>query len=359
MYKIYANNHLIHALNLAPNKLVVSNPRLTEQVNTAASLDFTIAEDNPHYTDASLHNYVEIFEDNKRIFYGRIINTNRDFFRRKSAHCEDCIAFLNDIIIPPYTFNGTVKEYFAYLINWYNALCSKERELRVGECDIEDNINRASSVYPTIWEEINEKIIKKFDGFLTPRYEIENGVNVVYLDYLRELPIGSQKIRFGQNLIDLNDYLDGAEAYSVLVPLGEVINDKTYERLTVANANGGDITLTNQDLLEKLGYIYKKKEWDDVTLDVNLLRKGKEELQKAVIQTQTITISAVDLHLIDVATEALRTGHQYKVISQPHGLNEFFVLSKSTINLNNPDMSVYTFGKTKKTLTGGLTEWQQ
>lgn len=363
MYKIYANGQLIHSENLATSKLVVFFPRLSMEVNKAASLEFVIPDDNPRYSIVKpLSTEIKVYDGNTRIFWGRVTKTTRDFYRRKTVHCESELAFLNDVVVRPYTHEGSVENYFKAMLNQYNAIASSSRQLRIGNCTVVDSndlIVRENNTYPTVWQEINGKLLGKLGGYLIPRYEIENGVEVTYLDYLASAGgQGDQVIRFGKNLLDLEDYIDGTQTYSIIVPLGHVVDTGTSTRLTIKDVNSGNDYITNNSAASLFGKIEKAIQWDDVTEASNLLTKGNQELSRGINFSQTFTISAVDLHLLDVNVDALKLGYNYRVVSAPHGLlnsqnNNTFMLSKCDINLSNPDQSTYVFGKTKTTLTGG------
>lgn len=62
------------------------------------------------------------------------------------------------------------------------------------------------------------------------------------------------------------------------------------------------------------------QQWDDVTIASNLLTKGNETLKAGIEMAVSLTMKAVDMHLLDVDTERIKLGDYVRVISLPHGL---------------------------------------
>lgn len=75
-----------------------------------------------------------------------------------------------------------------------------------------------------------------------------------------------------------------------------------------------------------------------------LLEMAKKNLQKRLEETITITISAVDLHLLDVNAESFHVGNKVRVVSPPHGIDAEYTCTAILLDLVNPDQSEYTFG---------------
>ncbi len=315
-------------------------------------MKFTVPPDHPYYNDViPLSGDVETYEDSDLLFSGRIIDVTRDFNNRKAVVCEGNLARLNDVILRPYEYTGTVSGYVTFLINQYNAVSDWPISVgTVNVTDSNDNIVRANSDYPTVWAEIKNKLLGLLGGYVSLRRD--NGV--WYFDYTAAPGgNGDQVVRFGVNLIDLSDYLSGEDTFTRIVPLGAVVDQNTGERLTIKSVNTGKDYLEDSTTVQQYGRIERVVEWDDVTIASNLKTKAQAALDAATSQTQTITISAVDLHLLGYNEASFRVGDIYRVKSSPHGISASFPLVKAQINIQDPSSSVYTFGRTQKTLTGG------
>ena len=99
------------------------------------------------------------------------------------------------------------------------------------------------------------------------------------------------------------------------------------------------------------GVIEKTVEFEDVTVAENLLKKGQEKLQEYINSTVSIELSAADLHNLDVNIEAFRIGDNVRVISKPHGLDRYFLLSKLSLALDSVSGCSMALGATFKTFT--------
>lgn len=362
MYLIQVNGRALYSPSLVPAGYVAYNIVLSQELNEASSLEFTIPDTNPEYAAVkALQGFVTVYDGSELIFKGRVTNTRRDFYRQKEVHCESELAYLNDVVLRPYTFDGTVAAYFAYLVGQYNDRATASRQFAVGNVTVTDRNNRilrSNTQYPTIWAEIKEKLLDNLGGYISVRYANDTA----YLDYtVSSGSTGDQVIRFGQNLIDLDDYVDGEETYTNIIPLGaeteETWPDGTKKRLTVASVNSGNDYISST-ATATYGVIERVEDWEDVTVASNLKTKGTARLGEHDKAIQSISISAIDLHLLDVATERLKLGNTYHVVSPPHGFyadsaDGLFPLTRIELNLTNPDQSVYTFGKARRTLTGG------
>lgn len=107
------------------------------------------------------------------------------------------------------------------------------------------------------------------------------------------------------------------------------------------------------------GVMEKKVEFEDVTLAENLLKKGKDCLQDVINATVSIELSTADLHNLDVDIEAFRIGDNVRVISKPHGLDRYFLLSKLHLTLDKASSCTMTLGATFKTFTQNQIESQK
>lgn len=99
------------------------------------------------------------------------------------------------------------------------------------------------------------------------------------------------------------------------------------------------------------GWIWDTVEYNDVTLPENLLRKGKEYLSSVINTSITIELSAVDLHHLNCNIEKFKKGDLVRVISIPHKLDRYFLVSKLSLSLDDPKQSKLTLGQTFETLT--------
>ena len=177
---------------------------------------------------------------------------------------------------------------------------------------------------------------------------------VRYLDYLAEYPdTCSQVIQFGSNMIDFTKQWDSTEFATVIVPLGNRLDDSPIEALdaylTVESVNNGSMYVKSDEAFAAYGWIEKVVTWNDVSDPVVLLEKAKAYLRDLQFDNMELELSALDLHYLDVSIEAVKLLDEIRVISRPHGLDRMFPVTKLEIPLDNPDQTQFKLGTTVKT----------
>ena len=104
-------------------------------------------------------------------------------------------------------------------------------------------------------------------------------------------------------------------------------------------------------MLFRSGRIVGTKTWEDVTVPANLKAKGQEYLSNARNLSATIELTAIDLHLVDVDIDRIRLGDMIRVVSPPHKLDKYMMVSKREYNLVNPEEDKIVLGDTIAALT--------
>ena len=193
-------------------------------------------------------------------------------------------------------------------------------------------------------------LVEQYGGHL--RVRKVNGVR--YLDYLAEYPdTCSQVIQFGSNLIDFTRKWDSTEFATVIVPLGNRLDDSPIEALdaylTVESVNQGSMYVQSNEAVAAYGWIEKTVTWDEVSDPAVLLEKAKTYLTDLQFDNLELELSALDLHYLDVNTEAVKLLDEIRVISRPHGLDRMFPVKKLEIPLDNPEQTQFTLGDSLKT----------
>lgn len=352
MYEIIADNMLLYSPKIESQGYIVTDPILTKEVNRAGSLEFSMPPNHPFYGKlVKLRTIVRVLQNGVEIWRGRVLSTEKNFYLMQKIVCEGELAFLNDTLVPPYDYsNGiTLGNYFTFLVNSYTNRCAPARMIRPGIVTNASSgtiINDYSESYTITLSELTNKLIDTAGGYLKIRRE--NGV--AYLDYLDILSDRcDQVIEFGSNLIDLTEFIDASEVYSILLPLGKQDDDGNY--LTISSVNGGSRYLINQAAANTFGPIVRTAEFSDIDNPSTLLAEGQKLLSKAVEAATTITVKAVDLYLLGAEVGSLDAGSIVRVKSVPHGIDADFLCSKVEINMESPDQSTYTFGLASGSLT--------
>lgn len=359
MYRIYSGNELIYAPQILDGNRFVDAPILTMEINRSSVLEFELPPESYGYDRVDLlKSIIKVYDGEERLFRGRCLHSDTLMSNSKKMYCEGELSFLNDSVVMAYAFEGKVKNLFIKLVNDHNAQVGAEKRFAVGNItvdDKEDTIKCESTTYPTTLEEMQKQLIDEVGGYIIPRYEIENGVEVEYLDYLQDASIeNGQDIAFGKNLTDISQRNDGEDVFTVLIPLGASTGKKSgvERRVNIKSVNDNKVFLRNEDAVAEFGVIYKAVIWDKVKDPAELKRRGQKYLDSGANDSVEISLSAIDLHLLDPNIDAIRLGEKNLIYSSPHGFNSRLACSKITLDLENPERSQYSFGKVGKTLTG-------
>lgn len=338
MYTIYADDSLLYLPG--DEALSALSPVLETQCNAAGTLTFVLLPEHPLYNALhKLRTRIRVMQDDEIIWRGRVLETETDFYRQKVVTCEGELTYLVDSVLHPYKladYDGTAAGLFRLYLTRHNEAVSEAQQFQIGDVDIETLSSVENTGYGNTWDEISANLIDVHGGFLRIRYDGD----VRYLDWTKESGTScGQVIRFGENLLDLSEYVSASEVVTCLIPYA----GQSDSKITIASVNGGKDYIEDAAGIALYGRIWGVTEFD--TKDAaKLLEMAKENLQKRLKETITITISAVDLHLLDVDAESFHVGDKVRVVSPPHGIDAEYTCTAISLDLVNPDQSEYTFG---------------
>ena len=351
MYRVYCNNSPLY--DLRDEDLVLISPIVKIGENTAGSFEFSILPKHPHYEEVNeLTSVITAYDGDEEIFCGRVVEITKDLYNRKKVICEGELAYFNDSIQRPARYQGlTVRGYLETLVNIHNQQVKNQgidKTFKVGAVTVQD---KNDYIYKyTNWEStlevIKTDLLKTYGGYL--RIRKENGVR--YLDYLADYPnTNTQVIEFGSNLLDFTHDMVASDIVTAVIPLGARLEDVTEVEgldayLTIKDVNGGVDYVYSQEAVKSYGWIFKTVKWDDIHVADNLLKKGKEYLTDIQFAQITLTVSAVDLHMLHVDMERIKVLDEIRVTSSPNGLDRFFPVSEMTIYLDKPSNNKLTLG---------------
>ena len=330
----------------------VLNPKLVLEDNGAGSLSMKLPPMNVGYASIiRMITDISVQKDGEEIWAGRVLSENKDFWNNRDLYCEGEMAFFNDSSQPPAEYNGlSVRAYLERLIAVHNSKVTPNRRFTLGAVTV---VDKNFPTYYTNYEKtmaILNALVEQYGGHL--RVRKVNGVR--YLDYLAEYPdTCSQVIQFGSNLIDFTRKWDSTEFATVIIPLGNRLEDSPIEALdaylTVESVNQGSMYVQSNEAVAAYGWIEKTVTWDEVSDPAVLLEKAKTYLTDLQFDNLELELSALDLHYLDVNTEAVKLLDEIRVISRPHGLDRMFPVKKLEIPLDNPEQTQFTLGDSVKT----------
>ena len=358
MYRILCDSYVIYDPRL-PN-LFVFEPGLTQKKNEPGELTFTIPKEHPHYgVLEKLKSRIKVYRDDTLIWVGRAIEDEGDLFENRKVVAEGTLAFLLDSILRPFAMDGTATEVWAYILTQHNAQVNANQQLGIGNCDIAGSVSIATKDYLSAWQILKTSLLDPLGGYLIVRFdENENPI----LDYLTDVPdTSTQRIEFGENLIELVLSKNASETYTACIPLGAALRDIDPEsesdaRLTISSVNDGQDYLIDSALAAEYGVIFAptgSTTWDEIT-DANILmNRGRDWLSGTGARfKQTIKLSAVDLHNADANVEFFHFLDKVVVSCGTLCPEEMYVLSELTIPLNNPASTGIVLGDSRPSLIG-------
>lgn len=352
MYSIYADGACIYSDVFAVDSMKVINPKLTLEDNGAGFLVVTLPPHNAGYASiVRMVTDISVQKDGEEIWAGRVLSESEDFYRNRILYCEGELAYFNDSTQLPAEYSGmSVRGYLERLIAVHNSKVAANRRFTLGAVTVVDKN------FPTYYTNhdktmaVFNALVEQYGGHL--RVRKVNGVR--YLDYLAEYPdTCSQVIQFGSNIIDFTKQWDSTEFATVIVPLGNRLEDSPIEALdaylTVESVNHGSMYVQSNEAVAVYGWIEKAVTWDDVSDPAVLLEKAKAYLSDIQFDNMELELSALDLHYLDVDVEAVKLLDEIRVISRPHGLDRMFPVTKLEIPLDSPEQTQFKLGTTVKT----------
>lgn len=355
MYKIYVDGSLFCSSEI--EDLAIINPEIDQEINKAGTFTFTLPPTHPNYDMIQKRtSLIDVYrdEESEPLFEGVCIESTVDFYKQKKLVCEGELTFLNDSKLRPQKYQDkTVRQLLESYISQHNSLVESKKHFTVGQVTVSDSNNSiyCFTNYQSTMQEIKEDLVDDYGGFLRCRHV--SGVR--YLDYLASSPrTSNQIIRLGENLLDLSQNIDTEDIATVIIPLGQTLDTSSIEgleeRLTIKTAAadsehpaGADYVYSST-AVSNFGWIEKVVTWDDVTTVAALLAKGKAYLSDIQFENLVITAKAIDLGLTSAEFNKFKLLDSIRVVSVPHGLDRYFLLSKLQIHLNNPENDTITLG---------------
>ena len=374
MYRITYGQYILYDPRGANeiDNLVVLDPVIPLTVTGSGVAEFTLLPTHPHLANIrKLRGIVEVTENDEVIYRGRVVGNTKNFDLSHRISVEGITSCLNDSIIEPYNFPGdfvddpeyqaaaesgnVVDYYFRWLLGQHNGQVSDEQKILPGNVTVEDPnnyISRSKEEPAVVADLIKALPESSLGGYLMVRYEADG----TYLDYVADLPLtNAQPVEFGQNLLDLIAEYDATETCTAVRPVGK-------DGLDISLEQDGDV---DDDIVKAGNIVYSKSgrqtygqitklvQFADTTAAKNLVSSAAKWLRSNGLgENESITCTAVDLHLVDSDVASLRVGRHTLVSSLPHGFENQFPLLEMSLDIINPQNTSITMGRTRRTFTG-------
>lgn len=148
-YKVYAGVQTdvdtwktkvcIHDISDITDTKKLINPTLTREVGKAGSLEFTLPLGNvAHSALQKLITVVEVQQDGKQIWQGRVMDHDQDFLVRQKIYCEGEMAYLNDSGAAPYSArNVSISQFLEWICDNHNAQVDAYKAFTPGKVEMD------------------------------------------------------------------------------------------------------------------------------------------------------------------------------------------------------------------------------
>lgn len=352
MYKITCDG--ITICDPRVEELALINPVIELEENNAGSFTFEMPKNHPYIDTIKRRiSVIEVYDNDSLLFSGSCTECNKDFYNTARFYCEGELSWLNDSVQRPARYqNISVRGYLEAIINNHNSQVEDFKKFTVGVVTVVDNndsLYRYTNMESTM-ECLKKDLVDDLGGIIRIRHE--GGIK--YIDYLADCPnTNKQVIRFGKNLLDLTSSMDSSDIATAIIPLGATQEAGTEvegleTRLTIKSVNDGKDYVYSPEAVSNYGWIYKTVTWDGVTTPEALKTKGEKYLSDIQFENMVIEAKAVDMHIVEVSVEMFKISDRIRVISESHGLDRYFPLTKMTINLNAREKDSITLGKSER-----------
>lgn len=322
------------------NKKAVIKPRLSMEMNKPGSLEFTLPPSNIGYHKISYYTtIVDVVEDGRVIWTGRIVETSVDFYNRMTVRCEGALAFLNDIALEYHEYKQiTADQFFGTVIQRYNEAVMMDGLMFDGgevspDSFIEERLLWRCTDYDTAWDCLDTMLLQSEGGwyFLSKSSPGNIPIKIEYKQDFEEEQL--QTIELTKNITAFTRGHNAKEIVTEIWPVCHY-NDTVY---TINHPNVPDsenqkhyilpdhVSLTgtdsfiNEKLMQKYGRRMKVLEFDMVEnlndekrinelqskLDAGIIESEEsEELANSIIENNRIICATQGYMAQTAATKA-------------------------------------------------------
>lgn len=334
--KIYLDGEVLYDSTSATPDDAIGQPTLKYEIGKAGSLTFSIYPTHPKYDQLfKMKSQISFEEDDEELFFGRIFSVEVGTWLQKAVTCEGILNVLNDFTFGKTEVTTTPSAFFSTLIGAHNSAAAAAgetwKQFTVGTVNVDDmnddttiKVNNIGNIKGIL----DSSLINKFNGFL----RVRKSGNVRYLDWLKSYNVNAtQTLAIGENIVELQDTQDGEDIFSYLIGTGK---DDT---------STGEIKVSDE-AVEKYGKIVKIVGFDDISDSGQLQAMAERYIEDNWHDTpRSITVTAVDLHLLNPNVTRIHIGDNVLLVSEAHGLNEWYTCTAIEYDICEPQNNRYTF----------------
>lgn len=326
------------------NDRQIYDDELTLDLGATPSFSFSVPSTNPaiQYIEP-LATKIYVYDNDTVIYAGRVSNDSADILKTGMVETVGAMSYLADSIQEPFSFSGTLSAFISKLLTGHNA--QSEAKFQAGQI-MTGNISVTSNEYKDTLSILKETLTS---GYLRARYLTEDSYA---LDLKANYGQNTQEIRLGENIVDLGSQRNPEDIVTRLIPLGaelEANDTSTLPQYVKINNNGVDY-VENSALKAKYGTIVRAKQWEEITDPAELLSISQAYINNMAIP-ETFSVDAVDLSYIEDGVESFEVGYSTHIISGPHDVDTWYMLSQKVMHITSPSDDSITLGEVEATLS--------
>ena len=353
-------------------------PKLSLKDNNAGSFEATVPQGNQCYSLLNLkaNNQmvrVDVKRDGTWVWSGRVMTSEKDFWLQRRISCEGALAWLNDVVLPLAKMsNYTIERYVGFLLDKYNdAKGGTTSKWSIQRGAISTSTSSGAPIglkdYVVDGDNVLSYLTKLADDWgLHMRIRMRSGS--LYLDMLTDdqLPMSSQSIDFGENLLDYADNYELSDLRTQILPYGKELEttistgDEEYpDKLSIEGLSATDSSmqvvgkrLRMRSTYASFGCLEETVTWSDVEDPNILLQMAQLYLKDFQFDSMKLTVKTLDLHYMTSSVEAFQFLSQVNCVSRPHGLNSTFIIDEMSIPLADPENTTFSFSRSTMGLYG-------
>ena len=354
---------------------LVLNPSIEMELNTAGSCTFTLPPTHPMWGEVQVFSGdVEVYENGELIFFGRIINIDKNWNNERICECEGALAFLNDTYYDGHyiwkedeTHPGgwTIADFFRDVLNHHNLFAPTNRKIYPGNVDqyLESYIVTREVEWEKTLDILSKMCIDTNGGWFFLRKDPED--NKIYLDWKLSLTDSAdQPVQFGLNLLDISIGYHGEDIVTGVIARGKQLDGGEYLTLAeypdVEEEHGvkhtlGEKVLYFVDSYNVHGSVLQVHDFSDAEDETELFTEAKNWLIKKNTDVASIEVTSAELgYFGDSMYPIFRVGELVNVYDDIHFIETqttTYPMYKISMDLNTGKKKITIGTPPKKELT--------
>lgn len=327
--------------------------------------EFTLYPGHPLYSLIKAKDYsnpVTAYDGNKKIFEGFLDSKTKELYNNIRFSCKEGKAFLKDSAIPAFKkTEETIDNIVDYILSIHNSQTGQNFRASYSPASIASTVMSIDNTDFNSAYDIFKNDILTNKNFTDFRMLYNGNHEIVFTTEYSTNEDNS--IDFGVNMIDYTLTESYDEIATVLVPTGAKMRDEeTGEEyfLTIEDIPDGPLEsgysksgvyIFNETAVTKYGIIVKNHSNQNIESNTILLNEGLNVLKDLSQPNISIEIKAIDLAIIDNSKTPISVGEKVRITSAFHDIDDTYVCTRIDIDTENPENSVYIFGKNPYSFT--------